>query len=117
MGIMMKEVDELSDMGRNVIVTSHYEVIEHENGINIIKPKTAGKAVDNYLSLEGRFDIIIYAMLDVDSEGNIEYKFLTQPKGQYHNLRSPFGMFDKAEIPNDMGIILDYVNKYQEEAL
>ena len=55
------------------------------------KCKTIGKMLDEKLTVEGCFDIVLYCQ---------DHKFFTQSNGQ-STAKSPEGMFD-LEIPNDL---------------
>lgn len=55
------------------------------------KAKTIGKMLDEKLTVEGCFDIVIYCQ---------DHKFYTQSNGQ-STAKTPEGMFD-LEIPNDL---------------
>lgn len=71
-----------------------------------VKAKTVGKMIDQYLTLEGCFDIVLLA--DVDSEG---HHFITQSDG-YTTAKSPEGMFPGVKIPNDLGLVDKAVREY-----
>lgn len=89
----------------DVIVYFLHHVETTEQGR--IKAKTSGKMIDNQLTLEGLFSIVLLA----NNEMN-EYKFITQSNG-FTTAKSPMGMFDP-EIDNDLKkvdkIIRDYYN-------
>ena len=71
-----------------------------------VKAKTVGKMIDQYLTLEGCFDIVLLAT--VDSEGHY---FITQSDG-YSTAKSPEGMFPTVKIPNDLGYVDKCVREY-----
>ena len=71
-----------------------------------VKAKTVGKMIDQYLTLEGCFDIVLLA--SVDSEG---YHFVTQSDG-YTTAKSPEGMFPDLKIPNDLGLVDAAIREY-----
>lgn len=89
----------------DVIVYFLHHVETTEQGR--IKAKTSGKMIDNQLTLEGLFSIVLLA----NNEMN-EYKFITQSNG-FTTAKSPMGMFEP-EIDNDLKkvdeIIRDYYN-------
>lgn len=72
-----------------------------------IKAKTVGKLIDNWLTLEGMFSIVLLA----DTDGK-EHWFTTQSDG-YSTAKSPMDMFQE-KIPNDLKavdtVIRDYYN-------
>lgn len=71
-----------------------------------VKAKTVGKMIDQYLTLEGCFDIVLLAT--VDSDG---HWFITQSDG-YTTAKSPEGMFPGIKIPNDLGDVDQCVRDY-----
>lgn len=71
-----------------------------------VKAKTVGKMIDQYLTLEGCFDIVLLA--SVDSDG---HWFITQSDG-YTTAKSPEGMFPSVKIPNDLGSVDKSIREY-----
>lgn len=71
-----------------------------------IKAKTVGKMIDQYLTLEGCFDVVLLA--EVDSEG---HHFVTQSDG-FNTAKSPEGMFPSLKIPNDLGVVDKAIREY-----
>ena len=73
-----------------------------------MKAKTIGKMLDNQLTIEGMFPIVLLA--DRDDSG---FHFITQTDGQTP-VKTPMGMFDDAVIDNDLkyvdAVIRDYWN-------
>lgn len=69
------------------------------------KAKTVGKMLDNYLTLEGCFDIV----LNCYAEGN-EHYFLTQSDG-YNTAKSPEDLF-AVKIPNDLALVDKAIRDY-----
>lgn len=65
------------------------------------KVKTIGKMLDEKLTVEGCFDIVLYCQ---------DHKFFTQANGQ-STAKSPEGMFD-LEIPNDLKMVDEKIREY-----
>lgn len=65
------------------------------------KCKTIGKMLDEKLTVEGCFDIVLYCQ---------DHKFFTQSNGQ-STAKSPEGMFD-LEIPNDLKAVDIAIREY-----
>ena len=65
------------------------------------KVKTIGKMLDEKLTVEGCFDIVIYC---------VDHKFFTQSNGQ-STAKSPEGLFE-LEIPNDLKFVDDAIREY-----
>lgn len=102
------------DMREDLIVffINHEDRQGDEDGDYQVKAKTVGKLIDNMISLEGLFRIVLHATTQKSKEG-IRYFFETQTDG-HTTAKSPKGMFNESKIPNDLEIvrkaILDYDN-------
>lgn len=70
-----------------------------------IKAKTVGKMLDNLLTVEGLFDIVLLAQVTSD-----EHKFITQNDG-YTTCKSPEEMFER-EIKNDLKAVDARIREY-----
>lgn len=76
------------------------------------KIKTAGKAVDQYITIDGLFTVNLYT--DIAVEGNKpSYRFRTNSFGN-DTCKSPAGMFEDLYIPNDLGLVRDKYLEYYE---
>lgn len=80
----------------------HTEETEHE-----IKAKTIGKMLDEKLTLEGLFTIVLRTKAE---QG--EYRFVTQTNG-FDTTKSPLDMFP-AEIDNDLKYVDQTIRNYYE---
>lgn len=70
-----------------------------------IKAKTSGKMLDNQLTLEGLFSIVLLCKTDGQ-----EHYFETQSDG-YTTCKSPMGMFD-LKIDNDLKMVDTTIREY-----
>lgn len=86
----------------NVGVFMHEELDEFGN----IKVKTVGKMLDNQVTIEGLFTIVLRAQQT--SEG---YKFQTQGDSSTI-VKAPMGMFNEKYIDNDFKLVVDTINEY-----
>lgn len=75
------------------------------------KMKTVGTMIDNYLTLEGLFTVILYTKVTKGTDGKMKYQFVTNNDGQYP-AKSPVGMFKDLYIPNDLGVVAEKINEY-----
>ncbi len=66
------------------------------------KAKTIGKMLDEKLVLEGCFDVVLYCE---------DQKFYTQANGQ-SSAKTPEGMFQSVEIPNDLKYVDTQIREY-----
>jgi hypothetical protein len=72
-----------------------------------IKAKTIGKMLDEKLTVEGLFSIVLFCTTD-----GISHKFITQSDG-CTTAKSPMDMFQK-EIDNDLKLVDDTIRNYYE---
>lgn len=75
------------------------------------KMKTIGKMVDDYLTLEGLFTVILYTKVDKGVDNKVNYSFVTNNDGK-HPAKSPVGMFNSLTIPNDLGKVVKAIENY-----
>lgn len=71
-----------------------------------MKPKSIGKMLDNQLTIEGMFPIVILA--DRDDQG---YCFYTQTDGN-NPVKTPMGMFESSRIDNDLKAVDSAIREY-----
>ena len=79
---------------------------EFDSNSGRLKAKTVGKMIDQYLTLEGCFDIVLLAQTD----GN-EHDFVTQSDG-LTTCKTPAGMFPDVKIDNDLKMVDDALRGY-----
>lgn len=70
--------------------------------------KTIGRMLDNYVTLEGKFTIVLKTVV---RDG--QYFFSTQNSGQ-DTVKSPMGMFASEIIPNDLKAVDAAIRDYYE---
>lgn len=78
---------------------------ETDSNTGKTKAKTVGRMIDQYLTLEGCFDIVLLTAVD----GN-QHFFITQSDG-YTTAKSPDGMFEP-KIPNDLAEVDRQIRDY-----
>ena len=91
-------INELEDENKIVYFLHHSE----SDGETREKAKTIGRMIDEKLVLEGCFDVVIYCA---------DQKFYTQGNG-ISTAKTPEGLFDAVEIPNDLRAVDDAIRKY-----
>lgn len=89
----------------DVIVYFLHHIEKTEDGR--IKAKTIGKMLDNHLTVEGLFSIVLLCVTDGSN-----HKFITQSDG-YTTAKSPMDMFDR-EIDNDLKLVDAKIREYWE---
>ena len=86
-----------------IVYFLHHTEMDSDSGK--IKAKTIGKMLDQQLTVEGCFDIVLLTSV----EGQ-EHYFITQSDG-YTTAKSPEGMFE-LKIPNDLKMVDDAIRSY-----
>jgi len=114
MGQIFKAVEALDKAGKTIFVLAHGEEVKNDMDNRIyMKMKTTGKMVDEYLTPEGKFDVVLIGISKFDSsEKKVEKHYLTNETEQYSSPKSPYGMFKNSHIPNDLGFVRRKVHEY-----
>jgi hypothetical protein len=81
---------------------------EQQDDFGNIRPKTIGKLLDEKVTIEGMFTIVLRAVKD--SQG---YAFITQSEDMAVS-KSPMGMFESERIDNDMKLVEEAIRSYYE---
>lgn len=95
-----------------VFFLTHAEESTDINGNRKVKAKTVGKMIDNALTLEGLFSIVLFGRIRKEDDGTLHYGFETQNNGE-NTCKSPMGMFDDSFIPNDLQYVKDAIVAYE----
>jgi len=75
------------------------------------KMKTVGNMIDQYLTLEALFTIILYSKVEKNNAGAMQYYFVTNNDGKFP-AKSPVGMFTELYIKNDLNLVKKYIKEY-----
>lgn len=86
-------------------VTVYFLHHSEETESGKIKAKTIGKMLDNQLTVEGLFSVVLYCKIDGD-----KHIFETQSDG-YTTAKSPMEMFDRV-IDNDLKAVDNTIREY-----
>lgn len=86
----------------------HSETIV-DNGVTKLKAKTIGKILDQYITVEGLFTFVLFTFVGKTKNG-VKHVFLTNTDGT-NTAKTPKEMFEP-EIPNDLQIVSEGINKY-----
>ena len=81
---------------------------EDQNEFGSVKPKSIGKMIDEKVCLEGMFTIVLRCMVQ-----HGKHIFRTQSDG-LDVAKTPMGMFETEEIPNDLKMVDDTICAYYE---
>lgn len=94
-----------------VFFLTHSEESTDVNGHRKVKAKTIGKMIDNTLTLEGLFSIVLFGRVK-KTEDSLEYGFDTVNNGE-NTCKSPMDMFKESFIPNDLQFVKDCIKDYE----
>ena len=89
----------------NIFILSHSE----ETDYGKTKIKTIGKLLDDKITIEGMFTIVLRTCVE---GGN--YFFRTKNSGN-DTVKTPFEMFEDELIPNDLKLVKDKITAYYAE--
>ena len=94
-------IHNINNMGEDdkIVYFLHHS---EDDGAGREKVKTIGKMLDEKLTVEGCFDVVIYCC---------DQRFYTQGDG-ISSAKTPEGMFDSVEIPNDLKFVDDRIREY-----
>ncbi len=93
-----------------IFFLTHSEESTDVNGHRKVKAKTIGKMIDNTLTLEGLFSIVLFGRVK-KSEDVLMYGFDTVNNGE-NTCKTPIGMFEDSFIDNDLQLVKDCIIKY-----
>ena len=96
---------------KNIFCCAHYEEYKDKNGDSIsYKFKTTGKMVDDYITPEGNFDVILYGKQTYNTEEKKPIKeFVYDYDGEFQ-AKDSIGLCNGLSgnsIPNDLSIVCD----------
>lgn len=94
----------INSLPENMIVYLMSHVDRDQQGNE--KAKTVGRMIDQYITLEGLFTIVLKTHV-MDGK----YTFLTHNSG-FDTVKSPLGMFETDEIDNDLLLVDDAIRDY-----
>lgn len=89
----------------DVFILTHSESNEHGK----MKIKTIGKMLDEKITIEGMYAMVLQTEL---TDG--DYHFITQGDAR-HIAKSPMGMFNTRNIPNDLAFVKQQMSSYYNE--
>ena len=110
---------EVANTGKNLrdditfVMIGHAEQSMDLQGNRRLKFKTVGKLVDNVITMEGMFTVVLFTHVGIDPEGNTSYTFITQSDGTT-TAKSPRGMFEDLNIPNNISLVIIKMNEYNK---
>ncbi len=91
----------------DIFILTHSEA----NDQGKMKIKTIGKMLDEKITIEGMYAMVLQTEL---TDG--DYHFVTQGDAR-HIAKSPMGMFESRNIPNDLAFVKQKMNSYYNEEI
>jgi hypothetical protein len=113
MGKIFDAIELYQSPDKHIIVMAHAEEVKSPDGRVYLKMKTTGKMVDEYVTPEGKFDIVLLGVSSYDTTSKKVIKqYLTRETEYYSSAKSPYGMFSEERISNDLGYVVEQVTNY-----
>lgn len=91
-----------------IVVAAHTQI--NENGMEVLK--TPGKLLDQSIDIPSYFTYIFHTNVTMKEGNNREYRFLTNSDG-VHQAKTSKGCFKELYIPNDMRLVIETIDQYQ----
>jgi len=96
-----------------IVFSLYHEEEVSDNFAKRRKIKTIGKLLDDKITLEGLFTIVLFTEVVTGEDNNTNYYFSTQTDGS-STAKSPKGMFEEKLIPNDLNLVAESINSYYQ---
>lgn len=115
MGAALAHIAKLPILMRDdlmVFYLTHAEESTDLEGRRKVKAKTIGKLVDDKLTLEGLYSIVLFGKVKKNKDGDLRYVFETQNNSE-NTCKSPRGMFESYEITNSLQVVRDAIIAYE----
>ena len=99
-----------------IFFLTHSEETTDVNGHRKVKAKTIGKMIDNTLTLEGLFSIVLFGRVrktEDEYPNNLEYGFDTVNNGE-NTCKTPMKMFSLPFIDNDLQLVKRCITEYEQ---
>lgn len=114
-GAMMNEIFTAMELqpNMNFFMMGHYEEFK-DSSLDTVsyRYKTTGKMTQDYITPEGKFEIVLFGKQTYDHETQkVSKQFVTNFDGQFPS-KSPVGMFKDLYIPNDLGFVTKQISNY-----
>ena len=111
MGKIFEAMEKIPE-DKNFVMLAHGEEYDKADGRKGYRMKTTGKMVQEYVTPEGKFDVVLIGKSSFDeSEKKAKKEFVTNDDGVFTSAKS-HRIFDSLYIKNDMGYVIKKVNEY-----
>ena len=106
---ILRYAEKMRDDCKMIFLTHSENVGDAMNPKYVIK--TVGKLLAEKVTLEGLFTYIFFTRVSEGDDGRMQYKLLTNSDGTCV-AKSSLGMFEEMEIDNDLKMIIETIDKY-----
>lgn len=106
---ILRYAEKMRDDCKMIFLTHSENVGDAMNPKYVIK--TVGKLLAEKVTLEGLFTYIFFTRVSEGDDGRMQYKLLTNSDGTCV-AKSSLGMFEDMEIDNDLQMIIETIDKY-----
>lgn len=112
MGQIFDLMEELHHAGKTVIMLAHPQYVQEPDGRQRVAMKTTGKMVDEYITPEGKLDMVILgkSRWDTSLKQNVK-EFITDETEAYSGLKNG-GVPLPLKMPNDLGKIIEIAENF-----
>lgn len=115
MGKLFSAIEKYQAYDRHFIMLAHGEDVNKADGRIYTKFKTTGKMVDEYVTPEGLFDFTLVGKSRWNTTlKKVVKEYITNEDEFYSSPKSPYGCFEELYISNDLGNIVNKINKFYE---
>jgi len=94
-----------------VFFLNHLDINTTLEGEKFMKAKVSGKMIENQVTLEGLFTIVLFTFKEETKNGE-SYGFITNGF-QGSTCKSPEGMFEAKKIENDLNFVAEKIREYE----
>lgn len=104
-----------SQGNKNLFFLAHGEHIVKSDNRVYTKMKTTGKMVDEYITPEGKFDVVLIGRSRFDpTMKKVVKEYITNEDEYCSSAKSPIGLFDNEPyISNDLGYVVKKINEFR----
>ena len=97
---------------KHFVMLAHGEEYDKIDGRKGYRLKTTGRMVQEYITPEGKFDVVLIGRSNFDEQDKrVKKEFVTNDDGTYTTAKS-HKIFDKLYITNDMGYVIEKIEEY-----
>lgn len=96
-----------------VFFLSHADVTTNDEGVQFQQAKTIGRMINNTITYDGLFTIVLFTKKKLTKDDNVEYGFITNGDPG-STAKSPRGMFESKFIQNDLAFVVEKIKEYEE---